>query len=217
MMPVGGSDISPWRSIWRSPALTIRNALGSTSTPTLLFLGAVGGVAQAFAREATKNSGVRVPAWALVAGAILVGSTYGVLQLYLLSTLLYWTGRLTGAVAPLRSVQIVVGWSNAPFAANLVLWLVATPLVGRHLFVFDPTLIQFESPARSLLVGFAWLMTMCTFALSGAWSMLILVQGMAEVNGFSVWRALGILVLALLTVTSTVFLVVPIVAHVLRH
>src|SRR5207245_11320691 len=52
--------------------------------------------------------------------------------------------RSTGAVAPLRSVQIVVGWSNAPFAANLVLWLVATPLVGRHLFVFDPTLIQFE-------------------------------------------------------------------------
>ena len=203
----------PWLTVWCSPRHTVRRCSGSASQSTVIFLGAIGGVGQAMARGASNDLGLRVPAWAILGGSLIIGSIVGVIQLYGITTLLYWTGRLTGANASFRKVSIVVGLANAPWAASLILWLLATLFVGRHLFVRDPFSVEYATAWRSLVAEISAVLVVLCSLLSWVWSFTILVFGLAEVNGFSALRALLDIFIAACALGSLLLLLIPTVMH----
>jgi len=200
--------IRPWRTILWSPRSTIRQQTTVSSILPTLLLVALGGTAQALTRALSSNVGLRAPAWIILVVCIGVGSIIGLVGVSLESVALHWVGRLTRSEASFRNTWLVVCWANMPWAMSLALWLPATLIAGRYLYVLDPMSIKFSSDARGILVALLWLLVVGSTCVSFVWSTVILIQGLAEVNGFSAWRGLFNLVASALLVAAVVTVLV---------
>jgi hypothetical protein len=145
-----------------------------------------------------------------------IGGVVGVVQLYLESALLYWTGRLIDLPGSFRGIQIVVGWKNMPWLVSLFVWTSASLLIGRHLFVENPTEIQYASEARLLMAALAWMMVAIGFLLGWIWSLVLLIQGLTVVNNCSAGRVIAHLIVVVLILGALTVVAIPLVGLALR-
>jgi hypothetical protein len=120
------------------------------------------------------------------------GSLGGLAVLFVGSLLIAWTGSWLGGNATSAQIRTAMAWSDVPLAAFLGLTLVliaATgPLPFHELVVIADQ--SFGHAVGTMLVGFA------AVAL-GVWAFVLLLHGVGEAHGFSAWRALGNVALAL--------------------
>jgi hypothetical protein len=153
------AGINPWLSIWFSPRSTIRILVTASPNYGVFFLAVV---------FALQNFIFHSQYWFLEIEALAVGviltPVMGFLWLYATSTLFYYTGKLFHGSASLLHLRTVVGWSKLPA-------LIGIPfayLSGNH---FIGQAIQFVSHGALFILSF--------------WSFVILVQGLREVQQFS--------------------------------
>ena len=210
MTVIDSRSKSPWLSIWRSPRATFHELLATQRILPPLVLSAAAGTAQAFGRGAVHNIGIRAPLWMILLIVPLGGSVIGVVQMFLASALLFWTSRLVKAPGTFRAIQVIVGWASTPWLISLLLWLSSSLIVGRHLFVVDPTSIQYSSLARELMAGLGLFLVSLGSVLSWIWSLCLLVGGLTVVNNYSIGLAILHLIVALMIVAAVAMLfVVP--------
>ena len=201
-----GSPIPPRLSIWTSPRATIRAKLLAGPTFAAWFLPALSGIVQSFVEGASNSVGRRAAALWIVGMAGVIGTAWGVLQLFVTAGVLHLVGRWTGGRATFTQLRIALAWAAAPQALVVVVWLVGTLLAGRFLFV-DPERIPDGQTGAIFVALFVWLTT-----LAGAvWWAILVVIGVAEAQGVSLWKALGNLVVAALMIGVAAVLVVAVV------
>ena len=217
MTAVALAQLPPWRSIWRSPRRAYRDLLVTRRLRPAILLAAGGGIAQALARGASHNIGLRTPLWTILILVPALGGVVGVIQLYVASAVLYWTGRLIAVPGSFRSVQVAVGWANIPWLLSLLLWVPGILIAGRHLFVEDPTAIQFATNARTLLSDLAWLLAGLGYLVSWVWSLVMLVNGLTVANNYSGGRAIFHLVLVATMLVAVALLIAPILLLAIRR
>ncbi len=124
------------------------------------------------------------------------------LQVFIGSWLLHLIGRRLGGRADVESIQPIIAWSNVPFLLLLVLgW----------------ALLLVESVAEDTLVNILgsdqmwplWLVCGVVVVIelgAIAWSLRILVLGLAAVHGYSTVRAIQTVLLAWFAAASTIVL-----------
>jgi hypothetical protein len=147
----------------------------------------------------------------ILLGTLVVGAVWGVLQLHVIATSLYYVGKWTGAPARFADLRTALAWAAIPQVAILPLWVFGTLVFGRLLYV-EPELAMARMPLAVLaqvLLGLATL-------LCGGWWLVLQVFTVAEVQRVSAWRALGNL-LAAVVIAVAVILVVVLVFIVARH
>lgn len=193
-------SLDPWLSMWTRPRATVRQLVETRPQHAALLLAALGGVAQVLDRASWRNLGDHYGMGGIFLAAAVAGPIGGVLTLYLFGWLISITGRWLGGEAPPGHVRTAMAWGNLPNVAGLLLWLPALALIGREMFTsLTPQLDAQPLLALLLLpLGLAWM------ALA-IWSLVLLLHGLGEVQGFSAWRALGSVLLAVLLVLAPIF------------
>jgi hypothetical protein len=148
----------------------------------------------------------------ILLGTLVLGAIWGLLQLHVIATPLYYVGKWTGAPARFADLRTALAWAAIPQVAILPFWVLGTLVFGRFLYV-EPELAMARMPLAVLAQGLLSLATL----LCGGWWLVLQVFTVAEVQRVSAWRALGNLLAAVAMVAVAVTLVVFLVLVLLRH
>lgn len=193
--------------MWLHPRATVRHLVETRPQYGVLLLTVLGGIAQSLDRMSGRNAGDSMALPAVLVLAVVLGPIGGVIGLYVGAWLVSVTGRWIGGEAEPEPIRTALAWGNLPNVAGLLLWLPALALVGREMFTESTPVLEAQPwlAIFFLPLGLAWVVL-------GVWSLVLLLQGLGEVQQFSAWRALGNLVLSALVIVIPIALFVAGVA-----
>ncbi len=177
---------NPWFAMWTRPRETIRSLVAEESARSVTVVAALGGIAESLTRMSgsTFAQGLSLPS--MLFFAVLVGSVAGVTATWIVSVVLAWTGAWIGGRADAVETRAALGWSYVPMAWSLAFWLPALLLFGRDIVVLDDTQVE-QAPGLAIAAAVFVLVVIVAWI----WSIVLLLKGLSEVQGFSVWRAAG--------------------------
>jgi hypothetical protein len=179
----------PWVSIWIKPRYTIRQLADQSPQPSVLPLATLGGVALALNYSVARI----IPAYALSLPEALVldcllGAAGGIIGVYVLAVVLAGMSRLLGGTASVADLRLAVAWSLVPEIFGLLLWIPMIAVLGQQ--AFDTSAVGGFSPGQALV----WLAVLLLRLILGAWLYVMLVKALAEVNRFSAWRGMALVI-----------------------
>jgi hypothetical protein len=137
--------------------------------------------------------------------SLVLGPIGGIFSLFLGGALLSWSSRLIGGVSVTPVVRAALAWSYVPLIFGQLLVIPEMILFGREIFstnkpqfhakiASDPQFATFAVSAIYFLAGLSLLFLF--------WAIMLLLHTLAEVQQFSVWKALLAVVIALLVVAT---------------
>lgn len=195
---------NPWIGMWTNPRETIRRIVSHDPTYHAMTLGAlVGGLAMldAALAAAVGTPPVVLPGWFvsyLPICALLspfVGGALGIVAVYLAGLVFWSAGRFMGGIADAQEVRAAAAWSAVPqiCLGIVTLGVLLASGIGQALFPSlppaDPNVAAQAARQFTTGKGVAALVTL--------WSLIVFLQALAEVHGFSAWHALGSFILVL--------------------
>jgi hypothetical protein len=182
---------NPWLTIWTQPRATIRQIVKHNPDYQVIVLGALLGMAQALDRAAARNAGDSLGLPMILLLCLIGGPIGGLVFLYLGGALLQWIGRWLGGLATMAEVRAALAWSSVPNIFGLAIWLPALALLGSDLFTATAPRVAAQPLLALVLLALAAIKLFL-----GVWSTLLTLWCLSEVQQFSVWRALGSVLLA---------------------
>ena len=191
-------DNNPWLSIWLHPRSTIQAIIDRDPGHLVVPLAMLSGISQVLDKASSRNLGDEMGMPALLATCLLGGVFTGVVGLYVFGALARVAGRWLGGTGTSQHLRTAIAWAAVPTAVGLALWIPEYMVFGRDLFSAETPRIDAHP---ILLLEFALL----EFALA-MWSLVILCKGVGQVHGFSAWRGLGTIVIAVLLVVVPLLL-----------
>ncbi len=189
---------SPYLTIWTAPRATIRQIVDTNPRYRVIFLVALGtevAVVGGLLTGLPKGShelGTSLPpetaqhVWRLLLAAMLVlGPVFAIISLYLSGALMRWAGGVLGGTATSVQVRAAIAWSSIPSIAGaavnvlgLAIGVISVPMQPQKFEGLRTVAAQFN--------GFSVIV-----AILAIWATVIFLKCLAEVHGFSAWRALG--------------------------
>lgn len=179
-------QFNPWISMWTKPRKTIQRIIDTNPTDKVIFLAIVFGVTNILDQASRKNLGDSMGVIEIFALAIVGGAITGIFGLYFFAFLLRWTGDWIGGKANDEQIRAAYVWSNIPAIVILILWVPHLLLFGGEMFTSEmPSLI--ENPFLSYYLYAMLFVEM----ILGIWSLALYLVALAQVQGFSIWTAIG--------------------------
>jgi hypothetical protein len=123
--------------------------------------------------------------------AVAATALLGIGWLYLHGAMLTWTGRWLGGRARGGAIRTVVAWSETPSLLSILLWIPRYLILGPWLFAQPDVLAGQSLPLALAGAGFGIMQ-----AALEVWVLVLLVHALAEVQGFTMARALSNLILS---------------------
>lgn len=196
---------SPWLTIWTHPRATIREVLSSKSGYLAIAIVALGSFNAALA-DMRIPDGIQdhtsIPASIVM--NLFVGALFALLLFYIQSALIKSTGSWIGGEASYEDIQTAVAWSRVPLVWALLLWVPKIAIFKERAFpqgsmpkAYIRGVGTFFNPIHSS-PDEALLFKVLTFLLAiiGIWAFIILLNCLAEVQGFSTGMAFYNVILA---------------------
>ena len=177
---------NPWATVWTKPRATIRRIVESDVRYQVTFLAILSG-ALIWLERRWSNPSTAAAFPMLVVIAVVVGAVLGIIELYVNGALLKWAGAALGGVGSYAEVRAAVAWSRVPVIVAVSIGILAI-LLGT-----DGPMLGAESSgsgAGLLLLHGALVM----------WGFVVMLKCLGEVHRFSVWRALGSILLIVLAI-----------------
>lgn len=200
-LSIPDQPLNPWVSIWTRPRVTIQQIVTTDPERSVLLLAGVAGISEALSRASMRGLGDRIDVPIILVISILVGPIGGIISLYIGAAFVRWTGAWIGGVATSQHVRAAMAWSGVPMVCSLALWIPQLALFGEELFTTETPRLD-ENPSLLVsLVGFG--LIELTLAI---WAIVLFLKALGQVQGFSAWKALGNVLLALAVI------VIPIAA-----
>ena len=181
-----GPTPNPWRTIWLSPRITIRRLLEADVRPGWVPVVALTALASAFAAtQVDPDSGTFSFARSMM--PVILGIAQVIFGVVIGPFLLAFVGGWLGGEADPADIREAVAWSYVPVAVATVAWLPLLLAYGSRAFTAD---LSPATPAQwaalpALLVLFA----------TNLWSLVLLVATLAEVQRFSIAKAIACLII----------------------
>lgn len=198
---------SPWISIWVRPRATIAQIAQTEPNRSLWLLAAIYGFSSLLNLFQSASIGASLSPLAIFILALVVSPIWGYISFAIWSWVVCWVGRLFKGKGTFQTIRCAYAWSCVPFALNIPFWLIMAAVFGNQLFL--------NFPEGYLLGG--WQLTLLFLILISKmilaiWSLVIYLNGLAEVQQYSVLRAIfnvivaGILLLIVFTILWLVVL-----------
>lgn len=190
-----GKHFNPWRSIWTSPKATIARIVQENPNRGLWWLAAIYGFSGLLNFFQSMFLGLQVSILPIFLIAIILAPVWGYVTFSVWSAVVWWIGKLFKGTGGYKAVRAAYAWSCVPFIVNAVLWVLMAVLFGRVLFM---NLAEGHPFSRGE-VAFLFFILLARIAI-GVWSIVIYLNALAQVQRYSVLRAIGTVVVAVILV-----------------
>lgn len=174
---------TPWFSMWNQPRSTIRTLTHSRPTFGVYLLSTVYALQSLFFYANWWSLGLKFDQSIIITVTVLFSPIYAVLWLYIMGYIYYLTGRMLRGTGEPLYLRTALAWSKVPYSVNLLMWFVLIFANPAYVFIQDS-----QGPSSVFLNLIALIV--------GVWSFVLLVQGVREVQQFSIWKALLNVVIA---------------------
>ena len=177
-------QIKPWVSMWTHPRMTIRHINEYNVRYRFLVLSTLYGWPAALQIAQSFGFSQSMPLLGILLSTLVVAPFIGMFWFYAVSGLLFWIGKWFGGVASFLSVRSAVSWSNITSLVFLAIWagLILTFRESLFLRDFAETIINRFQAVTLLIMSSVQIVFFC-------WTVVLFLQSLAEVQGFSVWKA----------------------------
>lgn len=182
---------SHWLTIWVEPRATIRKIVTENPKQSLWLLAAIYGFSSLLNSFQSAAMGNQVGMLGIFLAAVILAPFWGYAVFAVWSWVICWTGKLLKGAGDFQKVRASYAWSCVPLAVNGILWIVLILLFGLPLFSNFPQ-EQLLTDGQALLLFFI-LIAKVVLAI---WSLVIYLNALAEVQQYSVLRAIGNVIIA---------------------
>ncbi|WP_298635679.1 Yip1 family protein [uncultured Umboniibacter sp.] len=183
---------NPWLSLWTQPRATIRKLVDTDPSYMVIILaiaiGAIAGLQSV--TELVVMGEVTDNQMAMKIGGAIGGAIIFVAVLYLTGWLYSVVSKWLGGNAPARNLRTVAAWGNIPSLVSGIIILIC------YTFVTKST----DMDAITLLVSLVTVFF-------GIWQLVILCMMIGEVNEFSAWKGLGVIIITVLLILAVSLIV----------
>jgi hypothetical protein len=186
--------MNPWMNMWAQPRVTIRTIVTSRPSYGVLRLATIYALQNLLFSANYWSLGFQFPFTAILLVSILLAPIAGIIWVYFAGWIFSFTGSWLGGRAPMSHLRAALAWSKLPSCISLLMWFILIVSKAESAFIQDVN-------GPSLIFGDLIL------TILGIWSLVLLVQSIREIQGFSILRTIGNILLAAL-VSSVLSLLV---------
>ena len=194
---------NPWFSMWFHPRQTIREIITFNPNYRIWILSAIYGLGSLFGIAQSYSLGIYNQFPAILLGAIILSPLWGYIVFSIASVFVVFTGKWIGGHGDYRQIRAALAWSNVPMVINVVIWFLMMILFGTSVFKNFP-----EAYALSRLEFWLLFSLLITQLIVGVWALILYVLALAEVQMFSILKAIFNLILAFIMVMIVVFVLI---------
>lgn len=181
----GKLQTNPWLKIWLKPRETIQQIVNFDPKYAFYFLSGIYGFNMLMNMAQNLSLGKEYSLSGILLGLVILSVFVGMLFISITSGLLLWTGKWIGGKGTYYPIRASVAWSNVPIIVNIILWLILVAYFKREVFIDSFTETPFFGK-EMVLTTFVFLIQ----SVLSIWSFVIMVKGLAQVQGFSAWKGL---------------------------
>jgi hypothetical protein len=176
---------SPWLSIWTHPRATIARIVSENPNRSLWLLAGIYGFCSLMNLFQSMALGSAMGPLGLLILAIIVAPFYGYVSFSIWSWFVSWVGKWFRGQGSFQTVRSAYAWSTVPILINIPLWLLMVALFGHQLFMNFPD--AHLLPSSQVLLLFIISIAKVVLAI---WSLVIYLNALAEVQKYSVLKAI---------------------------
>ncbi|MES2274148.1 MAG: YIP1 family protein [Chlamydiota bacterium] len=185
---------SPWISIWVRPRATIARIVTENPNRSLWLLAAIYGFSSVLNLFQSASLGSFLGPLPILILALILSPFWGYATFAIWSWVVMWTGKIFKGRGDFPTIRAAYAWSCVPLIINVPLWLLMIVLFGQELFLNFPEGHLLSQGQITLL--FLILIAKVVLAI---WSLIIYLNTLAEVQQYSILRAiLNVIVAAIL-------------------
>lgn len=199
---------NPWISIWRNPRATIAKIVATNPNRSLWLLAAIYGFSSLLNLFQSASLGQSMGVAAIFLVALILSPFWGYAAFAVWSWVVSWTGKLFKGKGTFQTVRTAYAWSCVPLVFNIPLWLLMAALFGHQLFLSEGV------TTTDGMITFLFLILIAKIALA-VWSIVIYLNGLAEVQKYSILRAVGNVIVAGIIVGVVVAILWGLAIHML--
>lgn len=189
------SDKSVWLSIWVRPRETIRSIVSQNAKQGLWVLAAIYGFGSLLGAFQTLSFGSMIGAFPIFLLALVLSPFWGYILFAFWSWVVLLIGKWFKGRGSFQEIRASYAWSCVPLAINDIIWLITLISFGAIIFLNPPPPVMVSNGKATFLL----FLTLCRVVLS-IWSLVIYINALAEVQKFSVLRAIGNVVVSAIVV-----------------
>ena len=185
------SEKSAWLTIWVSPRATIRRIVAENAKKSLWILAAIYGFSAILSSFQSLSAGFVVKMLPIFILAVIFAPIWGYVAFAIWSWVVMWTGKCFKGQGDFQAIRASYAWSCVPLVGSDLIWIAMILLMGSQLFT--PSVAQQAYPTGQTLLLLSFLLGKVVFSV---WSLVIYLNALAEVQKFSILRAIGNVVFA---------------------
>lgn len=193
---------NPWLSIWTSPRATIAKIAEENPNKSLWLLSAIYGFCSLLNVFQSASLGREIGNVGLVILAVVLAPLWGYASFSIWSAFVTVVGKWLRGGGTFKTIRSAYAWSCVPITLNIPLWLLMVILFGHQLFLNFPD---------GHLLSYGQIMFLFVIliikVIVAVWSLIIYLNALAEVQHFSLLRAILNVVIAGLILSIILFVV----------
>lgn len=185
---------NPWLTIWTEPRATIARIVAGNPNQSLWWLAAIYGFCSLLNLFQSMVLGNAMGTVGILILAIVIAPFYGYVSFSIWSWFVFWVGKWFKGQGTFKTVRASYAWSCVPIIINIPLWVLMVIIFGHQIFTNFPE--AHLLPSSQVFILFAILIVKVILAV---WSLVIFLNALAEVQSYSVIRAiLNVIVAAII-------------------
>jgi hypothetical protein len=193
---------NPWLTIWTRPRETMARIAAENPNRSLWLLAGIYGFCSLMNLFQSIELGSAMGTAGIVILGFLIAPFWGYLNFSIWSWFVFFVGKWFKGQGHFSTVRSAYAWSCVPVIVNIPLWLLMVALFGHQLFLNFPDAHLLPSG----MVTFLFVILIVKVVLA-VWSLVIYLNALAEVQKFSILRAILNVVVAAVVLTFVLFVV----------
>ncbi len=172
------------------PREVIRRIVNADARKYFLWIAFVLGIIGMFDLSAMNDLGEKYDLMTILGLSIIFGLPYGYAMLSIYSVVVYWISKLFKGKGNYYENRAAITWAFFPRSLNLILW-------GVNIGMFGAAAFYLQDPVTMAGAQFyMYQVTTFLMALIVVWTWVSSLQTLSEVNGYSAWVSLVVVVLS---------------------
>src|SRR3990167_1606988 len=182
---------NPWFQILIKPRQTIAEIVKKNPDHRIWWLAFIYGFSSILSSFQSTSMGIQISLPLIFLLAIIIAPFWGYICFTIWSWVITFTGKWLKGQGGFKEVRCAYAWSNVPIVINIFLWFLLAFLFGDALFTnYSGTAAFTQTQITSLLIIFILRIS------AAVWGLVIYLNALAEVQKFSVLRAIGNVILS---------------------
>ena len=204
--------MNPWISIWTKPRQTISHIVQQNPNRSLWALAFIYGFCSLMNMFQSMVLGNSLGLLGILVLVLVLAPLWGYVNFTVWSWVVHVVGKWFKGQGRFTEVRAAYAWSSVPLAINIPLWLLMVVLFGHQLFLNYP---DAQLMPNSIVVFlFALLIARMVLAV---WSLVIYLNALAEVQKYSILRAIFNLLVAAVILGVLMFVLWSLLLYGMGH